>query len=73
MNIPKQVILPNDIKIELLNKQNQSCNTNYQLSDIERILEYNCNIRNIILYEIIFNDYINQRFLKDTLEIDNLF
>jgi len=71
MNIPKQVILPNDVKNELLVKQNKACNTNYKIKDIERILEYNCTVRNITCFEIIFNDYVNQRFIKDSFEIDN--
>jgi hypothetical protein len=71
MNKPIKVILSEDIKVELLEKQNKACNTNYKIKDIERILEYNCTVRNITLIEIIFNDYVNQRFIKDSFEIDN--
>jgi len=73
MNKPIKVILSEDIKVELLEKQNQACNTFYKISDISYILEYVDHARNINLLEIVFNDYTNQRYFKDSLKIDNIF
>ena len=73
MNEVRKVILPIEIKKQLLEKHNKACNTYYQIKDISYILEYLDKNRKIILYEMVFNDYINQRFFKDSLEIDNLF
>jgi len=65
------IILSEETKKNLLVKHNQACNTNYQIKDIAKTIEYGDKNREIILIEIIFNDYTSQRFFKDSLEIDN--
>ena len=67
----RNIILSIEIKKELLVKHNKACNTNYELKDISKTVEYKDSKRMIMLIEIIFHDYTSQRFLKDGLDIDN--